>query len=61
MSVYNLLKMRIEDFGENADGGKWTFRWGNLTWGKMSDHQQSTLSDLKKTNLNSQFLSPIKL
>ena len=23
--------MRIDDFGENADGGKWTFRGGNLT------------------------------
>ena len=25
--------MRIEEFGENADGGKWNFRGGNLTWG----------------------------
>ena len=25
--------MRIDDFGENADGGKWTFRGENLTWG----------------------------
>ena len=24
--------MRIDDFGENADGGKWTFRGGNSTW-----------------------------
>ena len=33
VSVLNLLKMRINDFGENADGGKWTFCVGNLTWG----------------------------
>ena len=25
--------MRIDDFGENADEGKWTFRGGKLTWG----------------------------
>ena len=25
--------MRIDDFDANADGGKWTFRGGNLTWG----------------------------
>ena len=25
--------MKIYDFGGNADGGKWTFRGGNLTWG----------------------------
>ena len=25
--------MRINDFGEKTDGGKWTFRGGNLTWG----------------------------
>ena len=34
--------MRIDDFGEYADGGKWTFRGENLTWGncelKMGDH-----------------------
>ena len=27
--------MRIVDFGEKADGGKWTFRGGNLTWGNF--------------------------
>ena len=39
--------MRIYDFGENADEGKWTFRRENLTWGtlnskwgKMGDHLQ---------------------
>ena len=26
--------MRIDVFGENADGGKWTYRGGTLTWGK---------------------------
>ena len=25
--------MRTDDFGENSDGGKWTFRGGNSTWG----------------------------
>ena len=34
--------MRIDEFGENADGGKSTFRGGNLTWGnselKMGEH-----------------------
>ena len=34
--------MRIDDFGGNADGGKWTFRGRNLTWGnselRMGDH-----------------------
>ena len=27
--------MRIDDFGQNAVGGKWTFRGGNLTWGNF--------------------------
>ena len=39
--------MIIDDFGENADGGKWTFRGGNLTWGnselKMGDHHLQKL------------------
>ena len=39
--------MRIDDFGENADGGKWTFRGGNLTWGnselKMGENGSSPL------------------
>ena len=25
--------MRIDDFGEITNGGKWTFRGVNLTWG----------------------------
>ena len=25
--------MNFDDFGENADGGKWTFRVRNSTWG----------------------------
>ena len=33
-SVQNLLKMRIDDFGVNADGWEWPFRTGNLTLGK---------------------------
>ena len=42
--------MRIDDFGGNADGGKWTFREGKLTWGtlnskwgKMGGHHFDTL------------------
>ena len=35
--------MRIDDFCDNADGGKWIFRGGNLTWGnsklEMGDHR----------------------
>ena len=31
--VWNLQKMRIDDFSENTDGRNWTFRGGNLTWG----------------------------
>ena len=42
--------MRIYDFGENADEGKWTLRGENLTWGsyelkmvEMGDHQNNAL------------------
>ena len=38
--------MRIDDFGETADGGKWTFRGGtvNSKLRKMSDHQLEEIS-----------------
>ena len=43
--------MRIDDFGENTDGGKWTFCGGNLVLGgtlnsireKMGDHRLVTV------------------
>ena len=28
--------MRLDNYGENADEGKWTFRLGNLTWGSLN-------------------------
>ena len=42
--------MRINDFGETANGGKWTFRGENLTlgtlnskWGEMGDYQMNAV------------------
>ena len=40
--------MRIDDFGENADERKWTFRGENLTqgnskWGKMGNRDRTSI------------------
>ena len=47
VSVLNLLKMGIYEFGEDADWGKWTCLEGNLTWVnsefKMGDHHFGTV------------------
>ena len=48
--------MRIDDFGENADGGEWTFPGGTLSskWGKMGDHRIKVMIgfDPKNVQLN---------
>ena len=56
--------MRIDDCRENVDGGKWTVRGGNLTWGnselKMGDHHNllATRFDMHEIATVLNFLNP---
>ena len=51
--------MRIDDFRENADGGKWTFRWGNSEL-KMGENFNLCLSTKAKLHHNIRSLKNCK-
>ena len=57
--------MRIYDFGENADEGKWTLRGENLTWGnsevKLGENGWSPVWELLQDLVSVSFLIIQKL